>query len=537
MAPENAIVASGGAAAVSITTQPECAWTATAEGGWISELAPSSGQGSGEVQFRGLPNPDGTTRQAAIEVNGQRAVIRQDASPCRWDLVLSNERFDVTGGVATVEVSAPGGCAWAASSGESWIVISAPGTGTGRGTVSFRVTANLGQARRGTIAIGGAEVTVTQEAVVESPPPPDPVPPRPEPPSGAPPACTRSLQPTAASMPSSGGSGVLTITTRADCAWTARSLAAWVTISNGATGTGSATVAFTVAANSGAARIGMLEVGGETFTLTQEGVSQVSCSYAIDRASQSVAAAGTNGATVAVSTSAGCGWTAASNAGWITITSGASGSGNGQVAFNVAANTGGARSGTLTIGGRTLSIEQAADCSYSINPQSHSVSAAGGAGPSIAVSTAGGCNWTATSNAAWLTIASGASGTGNGSVGFNIATNSGGGRTGTLTVAGRTFTVSQAGACVFSINPDSARLGKKGGNGPNVEVDTTPGCAWTAVSQADWLTITSGASGTGDGTVRFKAESFSGDSRTGVLTIAGKTLTVTQVGSGKDDDD
>jgi hypothetical protein len=55
-----------------------------------------------------------------------------------------------------------------------------------------------------------------------------------------------------------------------------------------------------------------------------------------------------------------------------------------------------------------------------------------------------GCAWTASSNAPWLTITSGATGTGNGPVGFSAAANAGGSRTGTLTIAGQTFTVTQA---------------------------------------------------------------------------------------------
>ena len=51
--------------------------------------------------------------------------------------------------------------------------------------------------------------------------------------------------------------------------------------------------------------------------------------------------------------------------------------------------------------------------------------------------------WTATSNASWLSIASGASGTGNGAVFFSVAANSGAQRVGTLTIAGQTFSVTQ----------------------------------------------------------------------------------------------
>jgi len=84
-----------------------------------------------------------------------------------------------------------------------------------------------------------------------------------------------------------------------------------------------------------------------------------SCTYAISPTSASVPASGGSG-TVSVTTQTGCSWTASSNASWITISSGASGSGNGSVAYSVAANTGAARTGTLTIAGQTFTVNQAA---------------------------------------------------------------------------------------------------------------------------------------------------------------------------------
>ena len=53
---------------------------------------------------------------------------------------------------------------------------------------------------------------------------------------------------------------------------------------------------------------------------------------------------------------AGCAWTGASNnTSWLTVTSGASGSGAGTVAFSASANPNTtARTGTLTIGGQTF---------------------------------------------------------------------------------------------------------------------------------------------------------------------------------------
>jgi len=84
-------------------------------------------------------------------------------------------------------------------------------------------------------------------------------------------------------------------------------------------------------------------------------------------------------------------------------------------------------------------------CSYSISPSSQSLGYAAGSG-SVTVATQGGCAWTATSNApSWITTTS--SGTGNGTATFTVTANTDAkARTGTLTIAGRTHTVTQAGA-------------------------------------------------------------------------------------------
>jgi len=83
-------------------------------------------------------------------------------------------------------------------------------------------------------------------------------------------------------------------------------------------------------------------------------------------------------------------------------------------------------------------------CSYSLSGASASAPAAGGM-QSVNVISSNGCAWTAASNSGFLSISSGASGTANGTVSYQVATNSGAARSGTLTIAGQTFTVMQAG--------------------------------------------------------------------------------------------
>ena len=373
--------------------------------------------------------------------------------------------------------------------------------------MSFTVAANGGAARSGTITVAGQTFTVNQAG-----------------------SCAATINPTSQSVPVGGGAGnQVAVTVAAGCAWTATSNAPWLTITNGASGNGNGTVTFTAAANSGAARSGTIAIAGQTFTVDQAG----NCTATINPTSQSIPVGGGAGNQVAVTIAAGCAWTATSNASWLTITNGASGNGNGTVTFTAAANNGGARSGTIAIAGQTFTANQAASCAATINPTSQSIPVGGGAGNQVAVTIAAGCAWTATSNASWLTITNGASGNGNGTVTFTAAANSGGARSGTITIAGQTFTANQAAAppvCAPSINPTSRSMSPAGGPGPSIAVTVAAGCAWTAASNAQWLTIATGASGNGNGTVTYTAAVNAGADRTGTLTIAGLTFTVSQDG-------
>src|SRR3954468_8353668 len=218
----------------------------------------------------------------------------------------------------------------------------------------------------------------------------------------------------------------------------------------------------------------------------------------------SAAATGSVGVTVA----AGCTWAATSNASWITITSGASGVGNGTVNYSVSANTGTTpRTGTLTVAGNTFTITQAgAPCTFTIAPTSSNLTSSVATTGTVTVTAGTGCSWTATSGATWITISAGASGSGNGTVSYRVAANTGAtNRTGTMTIGGQTYTVTQPTAsCTFTISPTSQTLPPNGGSG-TVAVTTSTGCSWSSSSGASWVALTSGVSGNGPGNVTFVA--------------------------------
>ncbi len=80
------------------------------------------------------------------------------------------------------------------------------------------------------------------------------------------------------------------------------------------------------------------------------------------------------------------------------------------------------------------------------------------------------------------------------------------------------------------LSPAEQAFGMRGGAG-KVEVAALPGVSWRAASNSSWLTIDSGASGIGAWVVGFTvAANTSLDPRTGVLTIAGRLVKITQPG-------
>jgi hypothetical protein len=311
------------------------------------------------------------------------------------------------------------------------------------------------------------------------------------------------------------------------CGWTATSHAAWITgVTAG--GTGSGTVGYTVAANPlHTSRIGTVTIGGQTFTVTQAGLA---CTFTIAPTLRVFDDPGGPGS-VAVTAAAGCGWTAVSQASWLHVTAGASGDGDGAVGYLVDANTTTSpREGTVAIAGHVFTVRQAArSCTYALMPGTKLLPAAGGSGL-VTIRTQGTCPWAAESTVDWIAITAPA-GTGRGTLGYTVLPNpSSLKRFGTVTIAGRTFTVAQTGqVCGFTLDPASASVGLTGGAGRVTVTATVNDCAWTARTRAGWLHVTAGASGTGNGTVDYSVDPKTGAARrTGTITIAGKPFRITQ---------
>jgi hypothetical protein len=504
------VAPAGGSNGTSLTTPNGCLWTASSDKNWIViSNGSESGTGPGTISYSVSPNT-GLERTGQITVTGGQTLTITQTNGCTYSIAPQNGSFAAAGGAGNFQVTpSDGSCPWAATTTDSWITIN-NGTGAGNGMVTFTVAANTGQARTGTITVNGRTFTVTQSS-----------------------GCAFSIVPPASqSFPAAGGTnGIFTLNaTNSNCtreaAVVSANAASWITITNGGNaGSGGTVINFTVAANTGPARDGTITVNGQVFNVTQAS----GCVFNLSSNSTNVSDAGGAGS-VNVTAGAGCAWTAASNVPWITVTGGTPGSGNGTVNFSVQANTGGLRTGTITIAGLTFTVNQSQGCSYSLPTSSVNVSSAAAAGNTFAVNAGSGCNWTATTTASWITITNG-SGSGNGTVTFSVQQNVGDTRAGTITVNGQTFTVTQASGCTFTISQLNRNFTAAGGSGNFDLTASDPGCPWTAVVNADtppWITITNGTSGNGNKNIVYTVAANTGGQREGTIVVGGRTHTISQ---------
>jgi hypothetical protein len=210
-------------------------------------------------------------------------------------------------------------------------------------------------------------------------------------------------------------------------------------------------------------------IGGRLAAATHgRGLFVTACNYTLAPTAASVAATG-GGGTVTVTTSSGaCVWTPSSNAAWLTATG--SGAGDGSFTYTAAANPGGQRAGTITVGTATFVVTQAGSATaMSVNRTALSFGARNSGG-TLTTSTgaqtvtvtfgSGAPSWTATTTTPWLQI-SGGSGAGNGQFMVSVMNAAGlpssGSVSGSVTVAAAGITNSpQTIAVTLTLYPGSS---------------------------------------------------------------------------------
>jgi hypothetical protein len=315
------------------------------------------------------------------------------------------------------------------------------------------------------------------------------------------------------------------------------------------------------------ATIVMLGGCGGSSLSTSTGPSAVKCATSLSGLPATVPA---EGATVRANVSAEreCAWNARPEAGWVQVAP-ATGQGASQVTVVVAANDAAvARSAAIDLNGTRVTFSQAAAaCRFELRPRSAQVAQNGGT-VQVSITAVQGCSWTLSGQTPWVSP-SRTRGTGSGTIELTIAGNSGTARSASLTIAGRTFSVDQAGAsgpwpgpspspgptpapnpdpspdpqppppdpdpgpapaCSFAVTPLAVHIGDHEEDG-KIDVRTTSGCAWTASTNDKWIRLKGPTSGTGPGEVKFRVERNNKKApRTGAIQVAGANVVVTQDG-------
>jgi hypothetical protein len=285
------------------------------------------------------------------------------------------------------------------------------------------------------------------------------------------------------------------------------------------------------------------------FALTNTGMT--SCTFTLMTSATSIPVAGGTGSFSFTASGQSCAWTATPSPSFISITSATSGTGSGMVSFNVTANAGAARSGTITVGGQTFNINQAGTsaCTFMLTPTSASSPIGGGAGSFGITATGQNCAWSAASNNSFISVTSGANGTGNGTVNYTVTANSGAPRSGTITAAGLTFTVNQAGVpgicarfpsqggspgpATLLVSPSTLNFGISGASvtGPQTVTlifSNAGASTWTAASNRSNIVV-SPTTGSGSGAFQVTVSVTPGPSGTITVTSAGATNSPRQV--------
>jgi hypothetical protein len=161
-----------------------------------------------------------------------------------------------------------------------------------------------------------------------------------------------------------------TLATIPGCSWTAAPGAAWMTLLEGATGSGPGTIRLSITENWDAPRAGLVMIrDGQSVQVADVSVVQAGCRYATIPAAFTVPGAGGLGVFDVLQQSDpltcggplqnACRWSAVSNVSWMTVLTGMPRSGDDPVTFEIAPYDGTEpRAGHITVRDQVVNVVQ-----------------------------------------------------------------------------------------------------------------------------------------------------------------------------------
>jgi hypothetical protein len=415
---------------ISNTGVDTMAWTAEVTSGndWLTIISGESGSDSGTISCQYDANVETDPRTGVIRITATGAsgspmdvtVTQQAHVSCAYSIFPTSGSFSADGESKSISVTpSSSNCTWTTSESLSWVSVS-PTSGTGSGSVTVSIDSNTGDARSGSVTIAGETYEISQG---EAP-------------------CTYEISPTSGSFSSDGGTDTVSVTaSRSNCTWTTSESLSWVSVSP-TSGTGSGSVTVSIDSNTGDARSGSVTIAGETYEISQE-PDPTLCTYSLSSSSNTFASSGGTLTVFVNASNPNCEWTTSESLDWVSL-SPTSVTGSGTVTITVDANTNSVRSGSVTLASLTYSInqEEFVPCTYSISPSSSSFNSSGGSITLRVTASKPNCEWTASESLDWITL-SPTSGIGSGTVTITATENTGDARSGSISIAGETYDISQ----------------------------------------------------------------------------------------------
>ena len=498
---------------INVSAANKIVWHVYPDVAWI-HVSPASGTGTGTVQYMVEPLDDVSTRQGTLTVAGNTFTVFQYGRRMKLEPVTATKNYETH--VIPITVNALAITQWSVTPNNSWISVVDAGNGQGGDLVTIAIAENPSyRARTGTVTIGTETFTVTQQGRPTE-------------------ALSFAVSPANSTASVEGANGIITVTATPDLPWAATSGANWLTVyAATANGAGNGNVVYSASPNPTLSqRTGTITVKPEAASgvaAKTHTVTQPAAQSALSMSGYEFEAAGES-CSVDVSVADIVQWSISESLDWITVNGSTSRTGPGAVVLQAAANnTVYPRSGTVKIAGKTFNVSQKArgvELEYDTK-----LFGTDGGYESISIHPDGNVSWTAVaSDATWITIFQGDSGTGDGEILYIVSPYVGDGtaRVGWITVGDKKVYITQR-AYDLSIEPNGSYVTGNNGAG-EFGVSASIGDVWTAIVTEPWITLVSGCdSGTGSGTVRFLyTENTTGKTRVGKIIVNGEVYTLEQ---------
>lgn len=224
---------------------------------WLKADVTAQGSGTGIITVSATQNPTNGKRTGTVLIGDGKVTVTQLGATCTYAFNPSSLSAPVGGGSGIANVVAS--CVWTtAVSDRTWITVD-PGTqGTFNGPLPYTIQPNSCVASRsGFIGVGFPASTVAAQFQISQ--------------AGS--TSNLTLSPPSQNISAAAQDGKITVNTGPLCNWSAFVDVSWLHFTLNNSGTGNGSLTYHADANPSSTRAGHIQIGPQTFTVTQDAIA------------------------------------------------------------------------------------------------------------------------------------------------------------------------------------------------------------------------------------------------------------------------